>query len=266
MPLIITVIAIFLYLSATLLLWTQSRRGSGRLSPVCAIAWGSAMGFHAIDLNLFQFGGEQIDLSFFKAVSLTMLLVSLLLLLSCIRRPLAVLGIVVLPVTIGAILLEHANAGAGATVSKSHLGIQLHVVSSFLAYSFLNLSGIQAIAVYMQDRRLKRSSLPGPLAALPSLDAMESFLFNLLAIGLLLLTASIASGWIYHEDLFAQHLVHKTVLSMAAWLFFFAVLAGRVLFGWRGRSAWKTVLSGIVLLILAYLGSKFVLELILHRV
>ncbi len=266
MTLVSAFISVSLYLFAALLLWARSRNKKGELSRPVIAFWAIAIFFHAINLNLLFGDNSGIDLSFFKAASLSMLLISLTLLLSCIRRPLAVLGLIVLPITIFVILLDSMNVSGNIIVrDTAAAGVQIHIISSFLAYSFLNLAGIQTIAIYMQDKRLRNSSLPGILAALPSLDAMESFLLDLLIVGILLLTASLVSGWIVHENLFAQHLVHKTTLSAIAWLLFFAVLTGRLLFGWRGRSLWKTILSGIVLLLLAYLGSKFVLELILHR-
>lgn len=267
MPLTSALIPTFLYLLTALLLWTRIRNRIGELNIPLIILWVGAIVFHAINLNLLFGGGSDIDLSFFKAASLSMLLISLTLFLSCIRRPLAVLGLIVLPLTIFVILFDYMSTSESLVVQNVNTpGMQIHIISSFLAYSFLNLAGIQTIVIYMQDKCLRSSSLSGMITALPSLDAMENFLFNLLIVGILLLTTSLVSGWVIHENLFVQHLVHKTVLSAAAWLLFFVVLTGGLLFGWRGRSLWKTVLSGIVLLLLAYLGSKFVLELILHRV
>ena len=72
-------------------------------------------------------------------------------------------------------------------------------------------------------------------------------------------------GVLFLEDIFAQHLVHKTVLSLTAWLVFAVLLWGRFQFGWRGRTAIRWTLSGFAVLLLAYFGSKFVLELVLMR-
>ena len=130
----------------------------------------------------------------------------------------------------------------------------------------MSLASIQAITLHLQGRCLKISRPSALLKSLPSLDAMESFLFHLLGIGVVLLTASLVSGWLYHDDLLAQHLAHKTVLSAAAWVFFSALLAGRKLLGWRGKTVLPLVLAGIGLLALAYFGSKMALELILRRV
>jgi ABC-type uncharacterized transport system permease subunit len=87
----------------------------------------------------------------------------------------------------------------------------------------------------------------------------------MLGAGLFFLTISLLSGFIFIEDLFAQHLVHKTVLSILAWIIFSCLMLGRLWFGWRGQTAIKWTLFGFVSLLLAYFGSKLVLEIILHR-
>jgi len=94
---------------------------------------------------------------------------------------------------------------------------------------------------------------------------MESLLFQMLGTGLFFLTISLVSGFIFIEDLFAQHLVHKTVLSIIAWIIFSGLLIGRLRYGWRGKTAVRWTLTGFILLLLAYFGSKLVLELILKK-
>jgi ABC-type uncharacterized transport system permease subunit len=94
---------------------------------------------------------------------------------------------------------------------------------------------------------------------------MEYLLFQMLTTGIVFLTLSLASGFLFIEDLFAQHLVHKTVLSILAWIIFTGLLIGRSRYGWRGQTAIRWTLIGFALLLLAYFGSKLVLELILHR-
>lgn len=94
---------------------------------------------------------------------------------------------------------------------------------------------------------------------------METLLFQMLGAGIIFLTISLISGFLFIEDLFAQHLVHKTVLSLLAWVIFSGLLIGRSRYGWRGQTAIQWTLIGFVLLLLAYFGSKLVLELILQR-
>ena len=100
---------------------------------------------------------------------------------------------------------------------------------------------------------------------LPPLEVMERLLFQMIGTGFALLSAALLTGIVFLEDIFAQHLVHKTVLSIVSWMIFGILLWGRWRFGWRGRTAIRWTLSGFLFLILAYFGSKLVLELILQR-
>ena len=116
-----------------------------------------------------------------------------------------------------------------------------------------------------QDNHLRNKRPGGFIRALPPMQTMESLLFQLIGLGLAILTLSLVSGVFYLEDMFAQHLVHKTILSMTAWVVFATLLWGRWKFGWRGRIAIRWTLSGFFVLLLAYVGSKWVLEIMLGR-
>ena len=100
---------------------------------------------------------------------------------------------------------------------------------------------------------------------LPPLEVLETLLFRLIGVGFLMLTVSLVSGTVFINDIFAQHLVHKTILSILTWLIFGVLLFGRWRSGWRGSLAVRLTLAGVVLLILSYFGTKLVLEVILGR-
>ena len=143
--------------------------------------------------------------------------------------------------------------------------ILFHITLSILAYSVLAIAAAQSILLYVQDRQLKHKHMTGLVQFLPPLQTMEKLLFEMIWAGLILLTISIGSGFLFLENLFAQHLAHKTVFSIAAWFTFSALLWGRYQLGWRGATAIKGTLIGFLLLVLAYFGSKLVLEIILLR-
>ena len=144
--------------------------------------------------------------------------------------------------------------------------INTHILSSIIAFSLLNIAALQAILLAIQDQQLRSHHPKRLMLALPPLQAMETLLFQMIAAGLFFLTVSLCSGFIFIDNLFAQHLVHKTVLSIIAWLIFSGLLLGRLRYGWRGKTAIQWTLIGFVLLLLAYFGSKLVLELILKKV
>jgi ABC-type uncharacterized transport system permease subunit len=139
-------------------------------------------------------------------------------------------------------------------------------LSSIISFSLLNIAALQAGLLAVQDKQLRSHNPKRIILALPPLQAMETLLFQMIGAGLCFLTVSLISGFIFIDDLFAQHLVHKTVLSIIAWFIFTGLLLGRCRYGWRSDTAIKWTLIGFVLLLLAYFGSKLVLELILKRV
>ena len=145
-------------------------------------------------------------------------------------------------------------------------GLIAHILLSIIAYSVIALALSQAMLLAIQNYQLKHRHIHDILHLLPPLQTMEHTLFDLIAIGMALLTVAIGTGLFFVEDFFAQHLIHKTFFAIAAWLVLGILLLGRYLRGWRGMVAVKWTLFGFILLTLAYFGSKVVLELILHRV
>lgn len=101
---------------------------------------------------------------------------------------------------------------------------------------------------------------------LPPMQAMEKLLIQTLICGFFILSLSLATGFMFTYDMFAQHLVHKVFFSALAWCVFAFLLWGHWYFGWRGKKIIRWTLSGFSLLILAFFGSKLVLETILMRV
>ena len=158
--------------------------------------------------------------------------------------------------------------GLGArsfTQAEPAFEVKVHAVLSLLAFGLLGAAAIIAVFLLFQDRRLRGGHLTGWLGTLPPLFVTERLLYSVLATGWVLLTLSLASGFAFIEDMFAQHLVHKTVLSLLGWLIMSVLLLGHRVWGWRGRRAVHWVLGSFVMLILAYFGSKTVLEGLLGR-
>ncbi len=163
--------------------------------------------------------------------------------------------------------LSTAGFGYGPAAIVNELGIPLkiHAMTSLVAYSLIAVGAVLATAALAQDRRLRKAATGGWIRLLPSLLEMERLVFGLATVGFVGLLISILTGLVFVEDLFAQHLIHKTVLSLAALLLFGGLLTARLALGWRGRSALYLYLGGFATLLLAYFGSKFVLEVLLGR-
>jgi ABC-type uncharacterized transport system permease subunit len=147
------------------------------------------------------------------------------------------------------------------------LVFKVHLLIAMLAYSLFTIASLHVLLMALLERRLHDGSLPRVLQGLPPLLAMETLLFRIIWAGFILLTATILSGVLYSEELFgrAARLNHKTVFGVLSWIIFAALLGGRHIYGWRGRVAVRWTLAGFLMLVLAYVGSRFVLEVILGR-
>lgn len=219
-----------------------------------------ALLLHAI--IVFNYAGLPNDLTLplFTALAATTLTIVFLLILLCIRQPADYLGVAIYPLAAVSVLAIHYKTGNTQIVGEA---IQIHVFLSLLSYAVLALAAAQAILVSIQRRKLSKHKPGGFLRLLPPLDSTEDLLFTLLSAGFALLTLSLVSGFFFLENMFAQHLVHKTVLSCIGWAIFAVLIFGRWKFGWRGKKAVTWTLAGFATLILAYFGSKIVLEILL---
>ena len=137
-----------------------------------------------------------------------------------------------------------------------------HILLSISAYAALMTAALQSILIGVQERRL-RAPQRGLLGVLPPMESMENLFISVLWLGLGLLTLSIATGMLFLQDVFGQRLVHHTVLTTLSWLVYAGFLAGHHFFGWRGVTGVRWNLAAFTLLLLGYLGSKFVLEYLL---
>lgn len=144
---------------------------------------------------------------------------------------------------------------------------QVHLMIALLAYSLLTIASLHVLLMALIENRLHGGAMPAALQQLPALLTMETLLFRIIFAGFVLLTLTLATGIVYSEELFgkAMRFNHKTVFGIISWLIFAALLGGRRLYGWRGRIAVRWTLTGFLMLVLAYVGSKFVLEVILGR-
>jgi ABC-type uncharacterized transport system permease subunit len=156
---------------------------------------------------------------------------------------------------------DHVLANATSPAFRAHF------VVAMLAYSLFTLAALHAMLMAVAGRQLHNARFSRLLSGLPPLLTMEALLFRLISIAFVLLTLTLASGVLFSESLFGQafRVDHKTIFAFVSWFLFGGLLVGRHLWGWRGRLALRWTLAGFVALMLAYLGSRFVIEVVLHR-
>ncbi|TLF49824.1 cytochrome C biogenesis protein [Halomonas urmiana] len=188
----------------------------------------------------------------------------LLLLLVSLFKPVLNIATGLLPLA-GLSLLLAAGLPSPERATGMTPGIALHALSSALAFALLAIAAVQAVLLGIQNQALRHHHIRGVVQSLPPLTTMERILFELIWAGMILLTLSIVSGFLFVDDMFAQHLAHKSILSLAAWVIFATLLFSHHRLGWRGMRAVRWTLGGCLVLLLAYFGSKFVLEIVLDR-
>jgi ABC-type uncharacterized transport system permease subunit len=266
----VPVAAFALYLVAGFLL-LRRQLAQGPDAPALA-GFGPALllGAGGLALHSLALGGQVVlrggpELSFGGVLSLVAWVLALFALLVAIKPRFRGLAAVLLPAAgLCALAVLVPDPVAPRTAAPSW-GIHAHVTLSVLAYSLLSLGAGLAILFLYRERTLRRRQLQAWTRILPPLESLEGALFTALWAGFSLLTLGLFSGLMFLENIFAQHLLHKTVLSLVAWGVFAVLLFGRMRLGWRGRQAVHWVLAGYGLLALAYFGSRFVLEFILGR-
>lgn len=261
-------LAIVLYLAGSGLIVRQLRTNNiatGRFRHGVQICGGMALALHSFSLYYTLIIPAGFDIGLFSILSLVAWLAVALLLIVTLQENIECLGVIVFPFAAIALLLRLLYPEPYLMTESLTPGLDFHILTSLLAYSLLSIAAVQAVLLHFQDKHLHNKQSGGFIRALPPLESMEKLLFKLIILGFIVLSIALASGMYYLQNMFAQHLAHKTILSIIAWIVFAVLLIGRWQFGWRGRIAIRWVLSGFILLMLAYFGSKFVLEMLLNK-
>ncbi|MGH8397117.1 MAG: cytochrome C assembly family protein [Gammaproteobacteria bacterium] len=237
----------------------HTRKGFAGTAAVAAVL------LHTLLLYALIFTPHSLDMGFFNSASLVGWLIALIALITLLKPHFENLGVVLFPLAGVSILLAELFPSDRLMVIESSWPLDVHIVLSLISYSLFAVAVLQAILIAIQEYRLRQRVPGGIWSSLPPLQNMERFLFQLISAGFILLTLALCAGLIFVHNLAAQHLIHKTVLSVLAWIVFAILLWGRWRYGWRGRTAIRWTLGGFVVLALAYFGDKLILELILGR-
>lgn len=226
-----------------------------------------ALALHGALLYQAVFAGDGMHLGIGNALSTIVWLTVTIYWLGSLFYRVDGLQAMVMPVAAACVLLPALFPATRALPNTELAAFKAHLLISMFAYSLFTIASLHVLLMALLERRLHGGELPAALQKLPPLLTMETLLFRIIGAGFLLLTLTLASGIVFSEELFgkAMRFNHKTVFGILSWLIFAALLGGRQLYGWRGRIAVRWTLAGFLMLVLAYVGSKFVLEVILGR-
>jgi ABC-type uncharacterized transport system permease subunit len=260
---IIPIAAICLYLAASALLFPRVEKSTERSRAIALTLGIIGVIAHAIAHLQNGFANASMNLHFFAALSIVAMGMAALTTVTAFSQRIEALGLIVYPL---AALFVGLFALSGTRVAEPmDWRISLHAWLALLAYATLAIASVIAIFLWLQERALRTRQSSQWLRILPPLLQLEQLLFRSITMGFVLLTAALLTGVLFVQDMLAQHLWHKTVFSILSWAVFGGLLIGRWRYGWRAERAVRFTLIAMALLLLAFFGSKFVLELVLHR-
>lgn len=266
---LITLLTFFAYAALALYFWRAQLLGTAekafRTLPGHAVAIPLVLHAWLLFDTLLIAGSLNLGVVF--AISLICWLTLVIYWIARFFYPLASLLTLVLPLAALGVALPALFPNVYKLTEPTSWLFDAHVIAAMLAYSLFSIAALHAGLMSLVEKRLHRATVPAILVNLPPLLTMENLLFRIIGVGLTLLTLTLASGILFSEQIFGKpwQFNHKVLFGFVSWCVFTGLLLGHVFQGWRGRTAVRWTLSGFGFLILAYLGSKFVLEFILHR-
>lgn len=258
--LVLSLLSIGLYIFGTLHQSLIYLRKTSPKSFISLLVGLIAVTGHFIITYQYIFSNNEIILSLFNTASLVACFVVTCLLIFSVRRPIQSIFIFCYPMAglslVGSLFFNSDTL----SFQPENSGIFIHITLSIIAYSIFCIAAIQGLLLYFQNNNLKKRNPTILLRNLPPLLTMENLLFEMIWSGTILLGLAIIAGSIFVDNLFAQHLAHKTIFSIVAFVIFATLLAGRSIYGWRGLTASKWTLWGFSCLMIGFFGSKLVLE------
>lgn len=216
-----------------------------------------ASALHLISFMPLLFNGYSLQFSLTISISLIAWISATALLLTNINKHTEMLGIFIFPIAALTTLLPFAQP----EVMPIELTLGAHILLSIIAYSIMGLAAAQAILYSVQEKRFRQKRLTSLFKALPPLQIMEKTLVQLVLMGFIALSFALITGGFFIEDMFAQHLIHKTFFAILSWIVYAIFLWGHFKRGWRGQKAARYTLWAYILLLLSYLGTQLILML-----
>lgn len=250
---------LFLWIAATLSLVTGGLYYSKPETRLSQQTGAIALMLHTLSLVLLFLEKDGFD--FLTIGMLIAVIGNCLLWFSNRNKDLSLLLAVAFPLGAALIVLNALSPWELQELHSQSIGTSAHILIASVAYSLFTAACGVGILLALQEYQLKHHHLK-QLLRVPPLQVLEKLMFEFIWVAFILLTITIITGFYFIDDMFAQKLVHKTFFTLASWLVFAGLISGRYWLGWRGQLAVKLTLSGFVLLMLGYFGSKIVIQIL----
>ncbi|SDB90313.1 cytochrome C assembly family protein [Acinetobacter boissieri] len=265
LPLVYTILSLVAYTTGFWYTFTHllAKRKANTLFMAIILLIGLVL--HAYVLRNDMVTAYGINYDVFNLLSFTSGLMLVLSMLYSSYRPVSALNLLGIPVAASGLILGFVFSQPNQYASQHTIGLDLHIILSLSSYAVLLMATIQAVMMWLQNQELKKKQKRLWVNLLPPLQVMESLLFDMLITGFITLTAALLFGFFMVDNFIQQHLAHKTIFSIISWFVYATLLIGHFKFGWRGQKAIRFTIIGFFLLALGFIGSKFILEVILGR-
>lgn len=258
------ILLVLIFVAPALLYLAAWRCGERWAAPLLI----AALALHAGSLYVAVSGAEGWRFGFASILSATLWVGVTVVWLEALSVGIRALRVLLLPAAALSVLLPLAFPGAELGARAARPLFVPHLITGTLAYGVLALAALHAGLMAAAERALHNGSdnrrpwLVRMLDDLPPLLALERILFRLIGAGFFFLTLTAVSGVFFSEQVFGKPLTfdHKTIFTLVSWVVFGVLLLGRRHKGWRGKTALRLTFGGFGLLLLAYVGSRFVLE------
>ncbi len=263
---------LLIFLSVVLIYTASSLYLANALVKQSAISKGALLG--ALGIGLILHGcllypqiitADGLNFNLFNTLNLTGLFFLLFYVLFGLYRPILSLGILAVPSALIGVSLGYIGDATYEPIEQLGIGLQVHILLSFAAYCVLLMAAVQGLLLRLQIRELKHKTIHRFwVSRLPSLQSMESLLFDMILMGFVILSIALGLGFGATYDIMTQHIAHKMVFSVLSWLLYGALIAGHYRYGWRGKRAANFAIYGFALLAIGFVGSKAVMELFIQ--
>lgn len=262
--LLVFLLSVFCYTVASIYLLNHVLRHVVISKTPLLVITSIGLGLHAYLLLTKIITIHGLNFNLINSLSLTSLFFGVFFVVFSLYRPILSLGILALPTAVIGVILGYFGRSSYQPIASGDIGLQVHILLSFAAYCVLLMAAVQAVLIRLQIRELKRQTIHRFwVSRLPSLQSMESLLFDMILMGFVILSFALGFGLVATYDIINQNIAHKMLFSLLSWLIFGILIAAHYYFGWRGKRAANFTIYGFILLAVGFLGSKFVLEILL---
>ncbi len=266
---VVLICLMLVYTALSFFVWRYQGAGQEQAYPIRKefAVLGVTLLVHGISIWQPVIGNRLLVLGFGYALSLMVWLVLMLYFAGSFFYRLRGLQLLLYPVAALLMLPAAVFPGHHAGYQTENWPFILHVTSSLLAYGLFTIAALVAVLILWLSGHLHKHKFSPLVSFLPPLLSLEKMMFQSMWVGFALLTISVTSGTFFSENVFGVpfQFTHKTVFGIISWFIYAGLLLKRSLTSWRGKKVAIWTIIGFMSLVLAYFGSKFVLEVILHR-